>query len=320
MTRSDLLCLSLLAALPRFLQAQAPDSPQIKQHLDAAKKIAGTEWAAEVNFFCRPMPYANKPDDPLLEPTKIFDNVYALGRLGTTVYAIPTSEGIVLIDSGYPDQLDSVLLPQMQKASLDPAKVKYIFLGHGHGDHFGGAKYFQDKYGTHVVLSNADWDFMEKPNAKGKLPPGAPKRDMIAMDQQPITVGDFTITPVLIPGHTPGSLAYVFPVKDGGKTHMAGLYGGTVLIPRIAWNLQEYLSSLRHWAEAAKKMKVDVELQNHPLYDNMGEKLAKLKARKPGQPNPFVVGEASYQKFVNVISECTQVQIARINASPDAKP
>jgi metallo-beta-lactamase class B len=133
-------------------------------------------------------------------------------------------------------------------------------------------------------------------------------------------VGDFTITPVLIPGHTPGSLAYVFPVKDGGKTHMAGLYGGTVLIPRIAWNLQEYLSSLRHWAEAAKKMKVDVELQNHPLYDNMGEKLAKLKARKPGQPNPFVVGEASYQKFVNVISECTQVQIARINASPDAKP
>jgi len=154
--------------------------------------------------------------------------------LGTTVYAITTSDGIVLIDSGYADQLESVLLPQMQKLGLDPAKVKYIFLGHGHGDHFGGTKYFQDKYGTRLLLSNADWDMLDKPNAKGKLPAGAPKRDMVAIDQQPITVGDFKITPVLIPGHTPGSLGYIFAVKDGGKTHIVGLYGGTVLLPRLA--------------------------------------------------------------------------------------
>jgi len=33
--------------------------------------------------------------------------------------------------------------------------------------------------------------------------------------------------------------------------------------------------------------------------------------RRQGDPNPFVVGEGSYQKFLDVMSLCTQVNIAR---------
>ena len=308
-----------VAVLPAFLIAQQqspdelkPDTPEIAKHLEAAKKIAGTEWAKEATFFCQ-MPYPNKPDDPEFAPTKVFDNLYAIGRVGTVVYVITTSDGIILIDSGYANQIDSVLLPGMKKLGLDPAQVKYLILGHGHVDHFGGAPYFQDHYGTHVASSGADWDLMEMTarNAKPGAPP-PPKRDVVMMDGQPITLGGEKVTPFLIPGHTPGSTAFVFSVKDGGKTYTAGLYGGTVLIPRIAWNLREYASSLKHWAEVSKKMKVDVEIQNHPMYDNFTDKLAKLQERKPGQPNPFVVGQASYQKFVGVISECTEAQIIRL--------
>ena len=98
----------LLSVLhPALLTAQAPpaapakpDSAEVKQHIEKAKKIAGTDWAGEANFFCL-MPRANSPNDPLIEPTKIFDNVYAVGRSGTLVYAITTSDGIILIDSGY---------------------------------------------------------------------------------------------------------------------------------------------------------------------------------------------------------------------------
>jgi len=56
---------------------------------------------------------------------------------------VTTSAGIVLIDAGYADQLESVLLPGMKKLGLDPSQVRYVILGHGHGDHFGGALYFQ---------------------------------------------------------------------------------------------------------------------------------------------------------------------------------
>jgi len=36
-----------------------------------------------------------------------------------------------------------------------------------------------------------------------------------------------------------------------------------------------------------------------------------LAARRPGDPNPFVVGQENYQKFLDVMSLCTQVNIAR---------
>ena len=313
--KSILSCSILALPLSSFFAAQAQDSAAVNDHIEKAKKIAGTEWAQAEQFFCQPEPYANKPDDPLIPATRIFDNVYAMGRRGTVVYAINTSGGIILIDSGYADQLDSVLLPDMKKLGLDPAKVKYILLGHGHGDHFGGARYFQEHYGTHVVTSAADWDLMQpKPDAAPKkgLPVDPPTRDLVAVEGQTITLGEEKITPVSIPGHTPGSLGFIFTVKDGGKTHIAGLYGGTVLIPRMAWNLDEYLSSLNHWGEITRKMKVDTELQNHPLMDGIDQRLAKIQARKPGDPNPFVVGQAAYQRFVSVISECTQAQMVRL--------
>lgn len=312
-----ILCVALGLQAQESRAPAKPDSPKVKAEIEKAKKTGGPMWATAEHFFCEDSK-PNKPDDPLIEPTKIFDNVYAIGRAGTTVYALTTSDGIILIDSGYADQLESVLLPGMQKLGLDPAKVKYILLGHGHVDHYGGAAYFQEKYGTHVVLSAKDWDLIDQTaanqKAKGKAAgPTPPKRDMVAEEGKPLVLGDEKIDIFFIPGHTPGSMAFIFPVKDNGKTHMAGLYGGTILlVGRISdAGLQEYLKSIAHFREAAKKAKVDVELQNHSLYDNIQEKIAKLQTRKPGDPNPFVVGTANYLKFLGVMSDCMQVQIDR---------
>ena len=58
-------------------------------------------------------------------------------------------------------------------------------------------------------------------------------------------------------------------------------------------------------------MNVDVELMNHPIMDRAFERMEELKARKAGQEHPFVVGQASYQNWVGVMSECAKAQIAR---------
>jgi metallo-beta-lactamase class B len=299
--------------------APKPDTPAVTQHIDLARKAAGTEWTQAVDFICKVNPdRPNRADDPLIAPTKLFDNVYAIGRTGTVVYAITTSAGIVLIDAGYADQLESVLLAGLKTLGLDANNVRYILLGHGHGDHFGGAAYFQDK-GARVVLSAADWDLVEAPPAPGRggapapAGPRPPKRDLVATEGQAITVGDLSFTPVAIPGHTPGSMGYVFPVKDGARTHTAGLFGGSILIPgRIPdEGLLQYIRSVEHFGDVARKMNVEVELQNHPLYDGLEAKLERLKARQGGQAHPFVVGQASYQRFLTVMTECTRAQIER---------
>lgn len=94
---------------------------------------------------------------------------------------------------------------------------------------------------------------------------------------------------------------------------MAAMYGGTILlVGRIPdEGLQQYKKSIAHFKEETRKANVDVELQNHPLMDGFPERLEKLKARKKGDPHPFVVGPTNYGEFLDVMSQCMDAQIAR---------
>jgi len=327
------LCSVLAMAAVAFAQQRAaipqkPDNPQSLVHVEAAKKLAGNDpfLMKPYNFYC-PIgaARANSQTAPDLEPIKIFDNVYAIGNSETTTYVLPTSEGVVLIDSGFENKVESTLVPHLQKLGFDPAKVKYILLGHGHADHFGGSKYFQDHYGTRVGTTAADWDLIYPANPpanqnQGKnAPPARPKKDLVLAEGQPFKSGELTITPIAIPGHTPGSLAFIFPVKDKGKTRIAGLFGGTILTTNIipTEGLKQYVQSIAHYLDVAKKMKVEVELQNHPIFDGTPERLEKLKTLKAGEPNPFTVGNDRYLKMWNIISQCIQAEIARREGSAD---
>src|SRR2546427_8868666 len=109
-----------------------PETPEIKALIEQTRKAAGPKFAYAVHFWCEE-PRANRADDPAIEPTKIFDNVYAIGNSGTTVYVIKPSSGLLMIDAlGGNDaqattaQVESQLLPGFQKLGLDPAQVKVI--------------------------------------------------------------------------------------------------------------------------------------------------------------------------------------------------
>lgn len=294
-----------------------PDSAEVKALIEKAKKAGGQMWAGEEHFFCE-APRPNRPDDPLIPPSKIFDNVYIIGNSGTAVYVIQTSAGLLMIDSLAANQVETQLLPGFQKLGLNPADVKIILVGHGHADHFGGSPYMQEHFGSKVYISAADWNLMENPPAaRGGAKKGPaqslPKHDAEVKEGEPVVLGDLKVTPIAIPGHTPGSMAYIFPVKDNGKTHMAGIYAGTVLTPGIVSDegLASYLNSVRHYKDEARKAGVDVIMQNHPLMYALPDMLDQLARRKKGDPNPFVVGKANYQKFVDVMEACTEVNIAR---------
>ena len=307
---------------PSLARAQAPvpampakpDSPEVQALIAKAKTTGGAMWATEAHFFCE-APRANSASDPVIVPTKIFDNVYAIGNVGTTVYVVQTSDGLLMIDSMGAAQVETDLLPGFRKLGLDPAQVKIIVAGHGHADHVGGSPYMQNRFGSKVYVSAADWNVIENPPAgrQGAPPQVWPKRDQVLTEGQPVILGDLRVMPVAIPGHTPGSMGFIFPVKDNGRTHMAALYGGTVLTPGPISDegLATYLKSVAHFKEETTRAKVDVEIQNHPLMDPIQLKLDKLAARRPGDPNPFVVGQENYQKFLDVMSLCTQVNIAR---------
>jgi metallo-beta-lactamase class B len=307
--------------------AAAQDSPAVTAQVSAARKLAGPEWTKAADFFCsteeqvaamKILPSATSGDveGQRAEPMKVFDNLYFVGQKAVTTWALTTSDGIVLIDAGYPERFDDTLVAGLMKLGLDPRRIRAALIAHEHADHFGGARLLQERFNTSIYMSRAGWDALEpKPGA----PPAAgadaaPRRGMVMTDGQPLTFGDTTIIPVAIPGHTAGSMGFIFPVKDGARTHMAALFGGSVLNPQRRFPaslFQEYAKSIQHFADVTKRQRVDVELLNHPIMDGLFERLERLKVRKPDEPHPLVVGEAAYQRFLGVMAACTQAQLAR---------
>jgi metallo-beta-lactamase class B len=71
------------------------------------------------------------------------------------------------------------------------------------------------------------------------------------------------------------------------------------------------VQSLERFAAVTQRLGVDVEIQNHPLYDGFAGKLERLSRRGAGEPHPFVVGTDGYQRFLTVMKECTSAQLAR---------
>jgi metallo-beta-lactamase class B len=322
-------CVGLLArtdnALAQQPTAGAPpplaDTPAAAAHRAAAARAAGSQWKSEYGFYCEPGEQHRMkfPDEPI-EPQWIFDDVAVIGDRSTAVFVLKTSAGVMLIDSGYSDKVEALLLPSLAKLSIDPASVRTIVITHGHPDHYGGAPYFQEHFGTRIVASAADWPLItsehtappqERPQAW--MVAKGPTRDLVIGDGEEIVLGDMHVRAFLIPGHTPGSLGLIFPVKDAGRTRMAAIFGGTILSESHSDNevLNQYVQSLAHFSEATRKAKADVELQNHPVFDDMWMKAKTLSERRAGAPNPFVVGTREYQNFLSVMSQCTQALMAQ---------
>ena len=112
------------------------------------------------------------------------------------------------------------------KLGVDPARIKYVLVSHGHSDHAGGAKLLQDRFGARVIMSAADWDLIGRNTQAWPKP----KRDMVATDGQRLTLGDTTLTLYLTPGHTPGTISTLIPVRDQGRPHIAALESPVALL------------------------------------------------------------------------------------------
>src|SRR5438034_10704257 len=187
------------------------ESKEAQAHVTAAMAIAKPDLLQEAANLCsargpqRPAVLrqeAGLPPVPreTLEPARIFDNLYYIGFDTVGAWALTTSQGIIVIDSlNTPEEGEKVLIPGMQKAGLDPKQIKYVIIGHGHFDHFGGTPYLQRAYKPQVLMSGADWDFIaSSPQRNRELP----VRDVSITDGQTLTLGDTTVTMIHTPGHT----------------------------------------------------------------------------------------------------------------------
>jgi metallo-beta-lactamase class B len=238
------------------------------------------------------------------EGGQVFDNLYMLTTKMNSAWAVNTSAGIILLDTLFGYATQDEIVDGLKKVGLDPANIKYIVISHAHGDHDGGLKFLQDTYKPRVILSPADWELA----AREANPP---THDIDATDGQKLTLGDTTITIYITPGHTAGTLSFLVPVKDHGVPHLAMEWGGTALSGNTSKEmLRSYISNAKRFIDIADGAGADVIIGNHTEYNDALARLDQTKARKAGEPNPWVVGKPEVQKYLTVVEECAKSWLA----------
>ena len=278
-----LLVAGLLAAMTSIghAQASAPVTPE--SLVKAAKRAAGVEFAGTFLRICvapdnldggaargaAPPGARNLPDRSLwyAKPYKVFDNLYFVGTKIHSSWALTTTDGIILIDTLFDYAIEPEIVDGLKTLGLDPRRIKYVLISHAHGDHDQGAELLQSRYGAKIVMGVADWDStLQRP---ASAPGGVPKRDVVVGSEgTKITLGDTSVDVIATPGHTPGTLSYLFPVKDKGRSITVAYAGGTAFnFPRRAENFAIYRDSQRKFAAAAATAGATVVMSNHTEFD-----------------------------------------------------
>jgi metallo-beta-lactamase class B len=272
-------------------------------------------------------------------PYKIFDNLYFIGTKSAGIYAINTSDGIIMIDTNF-DWNVKELVAGLLQYGLDPGNIKYVIVTHAHDDRYWGARTLQDTYpNARVIMSEADWNVVAKDTSQARL---KPRKDLVATDGQKLTLGDTTVSIYITPGHTPGTLSLIFPLKYGyGKeTHVAAMWGGTDYnIGRQGvqyWAdgktfFRTYLASLARFKALVDAAGVDTIIAQNMGHTNSTERIVELRKIEPdstGQSDALArrrnSGEVFTHPFVNkddvnryytIVRECAEAQLAWRNGS-----
>jgi metallo-beta-lactamase class B len=282
----------------------------------AARAAAPTERAAPA---VAAAPAQTPRGQWYMEPVKVFDNVYYVGTAiggNSTAWAITTSEGIILINATWDYSAEELIVNGLKKVGLDPAQIKYVIPVVAKTQIFGGAKMLQDRYKTHVLFSEADWNVMEKANFPAEI---KPKKDMVVTDGQKLTLGDVTVTLYVTPGNTPGTVSILIsPLKDGNQKHVGAVFGGRS--PFAAGDGVQYFrdeveamsvwgAQARRFKELAERAGADVFLASHVNIDKTPDKVNAVQFRKLGGPHPLV-SKTAVSRAQAVIYECMDAQLA----------
>lgn len=302
-----------------FPITEFPDAQTVNlSHWQAeAQRIAGADLWSHYQHRCinsaqkYPELGSLSQADGFIAPARPFDSLFFVGTSGVSAWVIDTGDGLILIDALWDkEQAERVLVPGLENFGYEGTDVKALIITHEHIDHYGGAKWLQETFDMPVYCSEKCWEGLAEAG-------DGPTKDQVLEDGQDFTVGNTTLSVFSTPGHTPGTLSFIIPLRDRGEEHLAGLYGGGG-IPSGADDKATQIESFQKFAQLAEKRGVDVLISNHQTQDHTLQNLDVLANRLCDEegcslPNPYVVGTDVYVRYLKVMEMCVRVKAAREN-------
>ena len=256
-----------------------------------------------------------------MEPFCILGNLYFVGTKPASSHIIDTGDGLIMLDSGYPETL-YLVIQSMHELGLDPYDLRYILHSHGHIDHIGGTRALVELTGAKTILGRQDLDYV---TGKRDLTfakelgmkfdcPFTP--DILLDDGDEIRLGNTVIRCLHTPGHTEGTFSFFFDVTAHGNTYRVGTHGGVGENSMAKAFLEQYglplslRDDFRNGLHRLRDEKVDVFIGNHQHQCHTLERYQQIKA---GKWDAFVDRQA-WPDFLDSCERMLDALLARENA------
>lgn len=258
----------------------------------------------EARFIPNLQDFYDHPDAYQVEPFRIFGNLYYVGDGKVTSHLVDTGEGLILFDTGY-GHTTHMLLDSIRKLGFDPMDIRIIIHSHGHFDHFGSGNELRAMTGAKVYMSAVDTQLTRENPDRALIAWGPRPEDPVCWpdeeieDGQHICLGNTDITCILSPGHTCGTMTFLFDAVENGKALRVGYFGGTGMLTIYKDHCRKFgmpldrCEKMKHTIQKLMPLQVDIMLGNHPAQNRTLEK-RRWMLEHPGE-NPFLDSEAWVQ-------------------------
>lgn len=184
----------------------------------------------------------------------ITDEICQVGGRGLSapndaaIYLVSVDGCAALIDAGCGDATD-MILANGEAVGANPARIEALLLTHCHYDHVGGAAALRRRLGCKVVAHTLDAACIETGDHEvsaaswygAHLERCAVDRKLSGAGEE-LVLGGRTINAIHIPGHSPGSVAYLVESQGRRVVFAQDVHGP--LHPSLLSNAGDYRNSL----------------------------------------------------------------------------
>ncbi|MFX0057168.1 MAG: MBL fold metallo-hydrolase [Candidatus Hodarchaeota archaeon] len=227
---------------------------------------------------------------------KILKNVYVvkeyqLGDLDCCVYLVDTKsdDGLVLIDAG----LYLSKIKEIEKYGFELKDIKHCLITHSHIDHFGAChelkkintniKFYAHKLDINKIEQKEKEEYIQQYYADYKYEP-VKVTNIIKEDGVILKFGQLEFKCIHIPGHTPGSLAYLLETEQKRILFGGDLPGLAIVLEGS--NLDDYVKSMPKLYD----LKIDILCEGHEKIIQPAEKVLK-----------FIKGYVKFNQYLHII-------------------
>nr|WP_106779867.1 MBL fold metallo-hydrolase [Lysinibacillus timonensis] len=143
--------------------------------------------------------------------------VFSLGPVQTNCYIVSNKQKECIIFD--PGDEAARILKEIRKNHYKPLA---IFLTHAHFDHIGAVDVVREEYNIPLYVHEKEVSWLQDPSKNGsgryvELPNyivKLPEEEHIIRSEQKFDIGEFNFQALFTPGHSPGSISYIFE-NDG---------------------------------------------------------------------------------------------------------